>query len=143
MTGAAGQHPAVDADLARMRDCLKKLRARGGRKQLGRECGLFASLYELSTAIGEAAAAERCGPATDTACSLCFVLDRMVRPDSETLAAIEGHIELLEEMFGAGRWHEALSRPGQLAGQLAALRAAAGVAGIAEPSHGMGGQPVG
>lgn len=135
---AVGLPPAVDTELAEMRQCLKRLWVLYGEKRLDRDCAHFASLYELSTAACEAADADGCRGAADTACSLCFVLDRMVRPDRKTLAAIEGHIGILEEMFQDGRWQEIESGGGKVAGWLAELRAAAGVAGIAEPSHGMG-----
>ena len=132
--------PAVDADLAQMRRCLKRLWVLHGKRRLDRDCAHFASLYELSTAVCEAADADGCRSAADAACSLCFVLDRMVRPDRQTLAAIEEHIGILEEMFRDGRWQDVEPGAGELAGRLAELRAAAGVAGIAEPSHGMGGR---
>jgi len=130
--------PTIDADLAHMRQCLKRLWVLHGQSRLDRECADLASLYVLSTAACEAADADGCRSAADTACSLCFVLDRMVRPDRRTLAAIEEHIGILEEMFRDGRWQDAESGASEVAERLAELRAVAGVAGIAEPSHGMG-----
>jgi hypothetical protein len=135
---SSGLHCAVNADLAHMRQCLKRLWVLHGKSRLDRECADFASLYELSTAACESAEADGGRAAADTACSLCFVLDRMVRPDRRTLVAIKEHIGILEEMFRDGHWQDAESGASEVAERLAELRAVAGVAGIAEPSHGMG-----
>jgi hypothetical protein len=121
-----------------MRRCVKRLWVLHGKSRLDRECAHFASLYELSTAACESADAHGCRAAADTACSLCFVLDRMGRPDRRTLAAIEEHIGILAGMFRDGRWQDTESVASEVAERLAELRATAGVAGIAEPSHGMG-----
>ena len=130
---------SVNADLASMWTCLMRLCVLHANGRLDRGCTHFAGLYILSAAVCEAADADGCGSAADVACSLCFVLDRTAQPDKRTLAAIEEHIGMLEKMFHDGCWQDNQWDANELAGRLAEMRTAAGVAGIAEPAHGMGG----
>ena len=128
----------MEADLARMWACIVQVWVLQSNDRLERKCAHFARMYELATGVCEAADADGRRQAASVACSLCFVLDRMVRPDKQTVAAIEEHINLLGVMFREGHWHDDDRSARELAKWLAELRAAAGVAGIAEPAHGLG-----